>query len=168
MKNSNPIFKVGTILITLGAVLFMTGFFFPVDEPETISNREVIGQAADLSMTHRNNNTESQVNTSSVESEYMTDEEIMQRAEELGMVFEYSNDYQRETGHIIIQNGANASDIAWMLEEAKIIDDAAAFARFILMEDMARYINSGEYHIEKGLEYIDVLRIISTRFRVQN
>jgi len=181
MRNFPNTFKIGSALIALGAVLFMTGFFLPYTEqnmPSALTDSEIMEQAAGLGMVlpgAASNDVQSQVNLPL--SEYaaiLTDEEIMQRAYGLGMIFEDHNEdtgYRPgsgEAGHIVILTGANASDVAWMLEEAGIIDNASAFSAYIMAQDMARYINSGEYYIEAGLSHSAILRIISTTYRIRS
>ena len=182
MKNFPTTFKIGAASIAIGAVLFMSGFFIPTDEQSTLralTDNEIMEQAAGLGMVLPgtvSNSIQTQVNMPSDEiAEALTDEEIMQRAYELGMVFEdddleESGDHQAEndraSARIAIPVGANASDVARMLEDAGIIDNANAFSAYIMAQDMAGYINSGEYYIEEGLSHNAILRIISTMYRI--
>ena len=183
MGNYKMAFRIGTGFIVLGAVLFTAAFFMPENEAAVLTAVQDPGnyteRAVGLDISYRNNGSAPLEGASA--SEYvqapMTDEEIMKRAEELGMVFETAGyadydttDYQPGENlgnavNIVIRRGASALEVAFMLEEAGIVDNAVGFSNFILSENMARNINTGVYYIETGLSYSEVLRIISHSYR---
>ena len=173
-------FKIGSGFIVAGAVLFMAAFFVPENGAAALAPLGDMGNNAEravgLDISYRNNDPDPPAESPSVEyvSEPMTDEEIMKRAEELGMVFEnaeeaaYRLSENLDIAHIIIRTGASAYEVAYMLEAAGVVDSADGFARFIVSADVARSINAGEYYIETGLDYSGVLRIISTTYRLRS
>ena len=181
MGNYKLFFRMGSAFVLLGAILFVTAFFIPENETIAVAADEAnnIERAVGLDMNYRNSNSEVPANSLSDEyiPELITDEEIMKRAEELGMIFEpseaelYYPDNLNEAGsnavNVIIQRGAGAFEIAILLEAAGVVEDSVRFSNFILSEGMERRINAGEYYIEKGLDYRDVLRIISGTYRLR-
>ena len=173
MENYKLIFRMGSTFVLLGAILFMAAFFIHENEAIAVASDEVnnIERAVGLDMTYHNNNSAAPVSSLSGEyiAEPMTDEEIMKRAEELGMIFESSesDELNPDIINVRIRTGASAFEIAYMLEAAGVVGDSARFSNFILSEGMERRINAGEYYIEKGLDYRDVLRIISGTYRLR-
>jgi len=171
-------FRIGSSFIVLGAVLFTAAFFVPENEAVALTTPQDGGnnteRAVGLDISDRGNYPAPPVDSPSVEyvSEPMTDEEIMKRAEELGMVFEptetvaYLPSEDIDIAHIVIRIGAGASEVAYVLEEAGVITNAAEFSSFIVSEEMERRINAGEFYIETGLDYSDVLSIISGAYRM--
>jgi cytoskeletal protein RodZ len=184
-KNSKhmPFFHIGSTFIVLGAVLFLTGFFMPKnsetaffdldDEHTSISMAESDDNEQDASPI-TDDETASD-NSLILEEPTVSEQDIIEEATENEPEPSDepdNNDSDEEEAtqtndavHVVIRSGLGAVETAELLENLGIVDNAENFARFIASEGMARRISAGEYHIEKGLEYSDVLKVISAGYR---
>ncbi|MDR2898722.1 MAG: hypothetical protein LBU94_00215, partial [Clostridiales bacterium] len=62
---------------------------------------------------------------------------------------------------IDIPAGYNTENIAKMLYDNGLVDDAQAFNQFIIDNNLSRSLIADSYAIEKGLTYSELLNIIS-------
>ena len=76
-----------------------------------------------------------------------------------------SSDSAQASGSIVvtIPDGLYSEDIASLLENAGVVDNAAAFNDYLVNSGMDRYITVGARLIPRGSSYEDVARIITGR-----
>lgn len=117
----------------------------------------------------------------------MTDYEIMQRASELGMIF-FDDSYvfvdssmsEEEKQNIAenlektpvvaedyveiqVNDGHNSLDVAKMLQEKGLVENAEEFNRYLIVNNADRYIRSGTHLLRKGSTEQELLNALTGR-----
>lgn len=122
-----------------------------------------------------------------VATKEMTDYEIMQRASDLGMIF-FDDSYVFVDGNmseeevkniaesvektpvvaeeyveIQVKSGYNSLDVANMLKEKGLVNDAEEFNRYLIINDADRYIRTGTHLLRKGSTEQELLNALTGR-----
>lgn len=107
-----------------------------------------------------------------------TDDEIVEKAKELGMVFVTSNISTRPDDNIIypqdetllqeqeeiefiVESGDTSEMVSKKLEEMGIIEDCEEFRQFVRDKGMDKGIRVGAYRLSSGLDYDTILYILT-------
>lgn len=95
----------------------------------------------------------------------LSDDEIIKRALALGLVeknsaeepSESTPEASKEKVKLIIPSGGSTQEIADILHEKGIIDNAGAFTRYVLESNKTTRLQAGEFELYKNMAYEDVL-----------
>lgn len=129
-------------------------------EESSISDDEIIERAKSLGMTFyvdlpdkekedaKGDETEITSN-SDTQGEVPSDEEIN------------SDNSESEPVEIVINSGANATNVSKILFDSGLIDDAEDFKNYIVNNKKSTKIRTGKYYIPKGLSYDDIISYIT-------
>lgn len=110
-----------------------------------------------------------------VEYRDLTDEEIVERAKELGMVFikdaievnssKDSVPTEAESEEIVfkIEKGETLEIISDNLYNAGLIDDKDRFINYAEEKGMARSFRTGTYYLTKGMDYETLLKTLTNK-----
>lgn len=102
----------------------------------------------------------------------LTEEQIIQRALDLGMKFEsITNEITKEqtqgkdkdedvTVKIYVSSGLGATGICKLLEENKVIADANEFREYIRKQDKLTSLREGEFEFPRNIGYEEALKIL--------
>lgn len=95
-----------------------------------------------------------------------TDEEIKEKAKDLGMVSikEFIKDNGEKEDYIIefkISSGDTLSDIANNLIDLSIIEDKEEFIKFVKDKKLDKKLRPGTYKLKLNLSYSSILEILS-------
>lgn len=95
-----------------------------------------------------------------------TDEEIKEKAKDLGMVSikEFIKDNGEKEDYIIefkISSGDTLSDIANNLIDLSIIEDKEEFIKFVKDKKLDKKLRPGTYKLKPNLSYSSILEILS-------
>lgn len=125
--------------------------------------------------------------SSTTDTVEMTDYEIMQRASDLGMIF-FDDSYvfvddsmseeeiksisessektpvvAEEYVEVQVTNGHNSLDVAKILEEKGLVDNAEEFNRYLIVNGADRYIRTGTHLLRKGSTEQELLNALTGR-----
>lgn len=112
-----------------------------------------------------------------VQTEEPTDEYVIDRATEMGMIFFDRLLFQDDDGtvnddgdmvlssddyiYVTIPKGCSTEDVANILEREGLIDDKDDFADFVINKNMSRKLRYGQFLIPKDVTYDQLLEILS-------
>ena len=103
-------------------------------------------------------------------SQIMTDDQIRERAAELGMVdsseltlaaLQNSAPQRTQTASITIQRGDDSGSASRRLYEAGLVENAKAFDNYLCNNGYSRSINPGTYEIAPGTSEEEIAKIIT-------
>lgn len=113
---------------------------------------------------------------SKTESKDYTQEEIIEKAKELGMVFlkdaikvdntdenEWDKEEKPKEVQIVIEKGDVLDKIANNLYTAGLIDEVDEFKKYVYDRDLESKFRVGTYTLEAGIEYEEIIDILQKR-----
>ncbi|GMQ60507.1 hypothetical protein AN1V17_49070 [Vallitalea sediminicola] len=166
---------VGITLIITASIFYFIGLNITKKSIEVISDDEIILRAEELGMIDKN-----QMNT---KKEKLTDDEIIDRATKLGMVFEETIEkdgdeevriegierlteneqasQESDTVKIDINYGMGSEEVAKILFDNKIVDNAQEFDNYLMKNKFAHRIKIGTYEFKLNSTYEEVMKIFT-------
>ncbi|WP_113675187.1 hypothetical protein [Vallitalea guaymasensis] len=174
---------VGITLIITASIFYFVGLNITKKTTEVITEEEIILRAKELGMIDKG-----QMDT---EKEKLTDKEIIDRATKLGMVFEETDKASNEedvinegtekeiekevqeeiendeeslegdTVKIKIKYGMGSDEVAELLFDNKVVDNALEFDKFLMQNRLAHRIKIGTYEFKVDSTYEDVMKIFT-------
>lgn len=107
-----------------------------------------------------------------VEYKEYTQEEIIEKAKDLGMVFvkesidvdnQSKEDYEEKSKEIsfVIEQGDNLKEISYNLLEKGIIDDAEDFRNYAKEKGVSRKFRVGTYSLNYHMDYDEIINILT-------
>jgi Na+-transporting methylmalonyl-CoA/oxaloacetate decarboxylase gamma subunit len=170
---------LGVGIIILALVIYLVYGISRGAEPETIpapliTDEDIIARAQDLGMIFYSElpktvPTATPAPTAAPQAAPLSDEEIIARARELGMTYVQAeaDETPAETPApyvtVDIPEGLGSLEIATILQEHGVVDDATAFNNYIISLQAARILPFGSFVFPLGLEYSQVYELLQTR-----
>lgn len=169
--------KIGILRgLGLGLIISSIIFSFNIPEKEKLGDDEIKTLARELGMKTQKEFLEQ--NTLS-----LTDEEIIAKANRLGMIFpdevndinnkenketkelQDTNESEEKTEHttIEIDYGMSSEEVSDLLFEKDLIEDVRDFNNYILDNKLSKSINMGSYKIKKDSTYEEIIENIALK-----
>ncbi|SCL95623.1 hypothetical protein [Sporanaerobacter sp. PP17-6a] len=103
-----------------------------------------------------------------VEDRQYSDDEIIEKAKELGMVFVKENidvkpSSKEEYSSFVVKNGDTLIDISNNLFKKGFVDDPDEFTQFVKDKGLERKIAPEKYELKKNLSYTTILKILTEK-----
>jgi len=103
-----------------------------------------------------------------VEDRQYSDDEIIEKAKELGMVFVKENidvkpSSKEEYSSFIVGKEDTLTDVSNNLFKKGLIDDPKEFTQFVEDKGLDKNIISKKYELKKNLSYTTILRILTEK-----
>lgn len=166
---------VGITLIITASIFYFIGLNITKKSTEVISDDEIILRAEELGMIDKNQ--------MSTKKEKLTDDEIIDRATKLGMVLEETIDndsdeeisiegieklteneqtsQESDTVEIDINYGMGSEEVAKILFNNKVVDNAQEFDNYLMKNKFAHRIKIGTYEFKLNSTYKEVMKIFT-------
>lgn len=158
MNNKREKFVFG--LIGLGCGILLSGMI------GTFLSLKILNSESELANSSISDNKKN--NEAIVVNNELTEEEVIQRALDLGMKFENIQEEQKkETDKdesaaikLYISSELGATGICKLLEENKVVEDASEFKEYIKKQDKVTSLRHGEFEFPRNIGYEEVLKIL--------
>lgn len=168
---------MGTALIIISSIFYFITINNTKDVTKNtkLSDDEIIIRAKELGMVSKDEIDKEEIVKEKVIKENLSDEDIIKRAKLLGMEFiEASNESENEENietsknveniesvKVKISYGMSSDDIANLLYEEGIVDDAQKLDKYLIRNRYDGKLKTGNYIFDKNSTYEEIMKKIT-------